>query len=275
MEFKVMPADDPAQIVTPAVIDRLSNGVLSVDKFHPDRVGVYTFRARLAERWRIGNIFLAGDAAHLAPPLFGQGLCAGMRDVANLVWKLRLVARGLAEDSLLDTYESERKEHARYWVSQAANMAHLIQTTDPKVAEGRDAHIRANPTDSLPPRPPLGPGLHAGEHDPQAGTLSAQPILADGRRLDDLVGQRFLVAATPEIIAALSAQLTARISASTEVVVLTDIALVGELLAAVGSPAVCVRPDRYVLGTADDSTTLEALLTTVPTLVPTSAHAAF
>ncbi len=274
MEFKVMPGDDPEEIVTSEAIARLSNGVLSVDKFVADRVAIYTFRARLAEQWRVGNVFLAGDAAHLAPPLFGQGLCAGMRDVANLVWKLRLVARGLAEESLLDTYESERKEHARYWVSQAANMAQLIQTTDPKVADGRDAHIRANPTETLPPRPPLGPGLHAGEQDDCAGMLSAQPVLADGRHLDDLVGQRFLIAAAPELVAGLSPELTARIAASSEVVVLSDQNVVGELLASTTSRALCVRPDRYILGSADDSSTLEALLATVPTLVPTSAPAA-
>lgn len=274
MEFKVMPGDDPQEIITPEAIARLSNGVLNVDDFVPDRVAVYTFRARLAEQWRVGNVFLAGDAAHLAPPLFGQGLCAGMRDVANLVWKLRLVARGLAEENLLDTYESERRDHARYWVSQAANMAHLIQTTDPEVAEGRDAHIRANPTETLPPRPPLGPGLHAGQQDDCAGMLSVQPVLADGRRLDDLVGQRFLIAAATELVDALPPELTARIASSSEVVVLSDEDLVGELLASTASRAVCVRPDRYVLGVADDATTLEALLATVPTLAPTSAHAA-
>ncbi|WP_165824593.1 bifunctional 3-(3-hydroxy-phenyl)propionate/3-hydroxycinnamic acid hydroxylase [Micromonospora globispora] len=271
MEFKVMPGDDPEEIVTPEGIARLSSGILNVDKFVPDRVAIYTFRARLAEQWRIGNIFLAGDAAHLAPPLFGQGLCAGMRDIVNLVWKLRLVARGLADNSLLDTYESERKEHARYWVSQAANMARLLQTTDPEVAKGRDDHIRANPTESLPPRPPLGPGLHDGGHDKRAGVLSEQPTLDDGRRLDDLVGHRFLVATAPDLLAGLTRDLTARIAASPEVVVISDPAIVGPLLASSGAGAVCVRPDRYVLGAADDAAALEALLNKVPTLAPTAA----
>lgn len=271
MEFKVLPGDDPDEIVTPESIARLSNGVLNVDKFVPDRVAIYTFRARLAEQWRIGNIFLAGDAAHLAPPLFGQGLCAGMRDIANLVWKLRLVARGLADDSLLDTYESERKEHARYWVSQAANMAGLIQTTDPKVAKGRDDHIRANPTESMPPRPSLGPGLHDGGRDKRAGMLSEQPTLADGRRLDDLVGHRFLVASTPELLAGLTPEMTARLAASTEVATLSDPAVVGTLLASAGPNAVCVRPDRYLMGVADEAAALEALLNQVPTLTPTPA----
>lgn len=271
MEFKVMPGDDPEELITPEGVQRLSNGVLTTENFTPDRVAIYTFRARLAERWTVGNIFLAGDAAHLAPPLFGQGLCAGMRDIANLVWKLRLVQRGIAEPSLLESYEPERKEHARYWVTQAANMAHLLQTTDPAVAAGRDEHIRANPTESLPPRPPLGPGLHDGANDARAGLLSVQPTLQDGSKLDDLVGQRFLVAATPEVLAGLSPAITARISASSEVVVLSDPALVGSVLSSVQAQAICVRPDRYVFGAADDSAGLEALLAKVPTLPPTPA----
>jgi 3-(3-hydroxy-phenyl)propionate hydroxylase len=272
MEFKVMPGDDPEEIVTPAGVARLSDGILSEVNFTPDRVAIYTFRARLAERFRVGNIFLAGDAAHLAPPLFGQGLCAGMRDIANLVWKLRLVARGLADPSLLDTYESERKEHARYWVSQAANMAQLLQTTDPAVAAGRDAHIRANPTESAPPRPPLGSGLHRGPEE-GAGFLSMQPILDDGRRLDDIVGSRFLVAASSEVVSGLSPDLVARIDASSEVILLCDPEEVGTLLASSGAGAVCVRPDRYVFGIARDAESLERLLLEVPTLSATTPAA--
>ena len=70
-------------------------------RFHPDRQAVYTFRGRVAEQWRKGSIFLAGDAAHQAPPLIGLGLCAGLRDVQNLVWKLDFVARGHAGEELL------------------------------------------------------------------------------------------------------------------------------------------------------------------------------
>lgn len=136
MEFKVMPGDNPEEIVTPQGVERVSRGVLSTEHFTPDRVAIYTFRARLTEKWRVGSVFLAGDAAHQAPPLYGQGLCAGMRDVANLIWKMRLVSRGAADESLLDTYETERRAHAKYWVESAANMARLLQTTDPEVAAG-------------------------------------------------------------------------------------------------------------------------------------------
>lgn len=274
MEFKVMPGDDLDELVTPAAVQRVSRGVLPAADFTADRTVIYTFRSRLAEKWRDGNIFLAGDAAHQAPPLFGQGLCAGMRDVANLTWKLRLVSRGLADEALLETYESERRPHARYWVEAAATMAGLVQTTDPDVAAGRDTHIRANPTSSQPPAPPLGPGLHDGANDDRAGVLSVQPRLADGRRLDDIAGSRFLLAVQRELLDELPADLAARLTASEEINVLSDPELTGELLDSVHAGAVCVRPDRYIMGVADSAGALGKLLTRVPSLVPVSATAA-
>ena len=64
---------------------------------------------RLAERYRIGRVFLAGDAAHIHPPLGGQGLNLGIQDAFNLGWKLAAAVNGWAPDGLLDTYESERR----------------------------------------------------------------------------------------------------------------------------------------------------------------------
>ena len=265
LECKLLDGDDHDEIVTPEAIERLSRGVLDREHFEADRVAIYTFRARLAERFRVGNVFLVGDAAHQAPPLFGQGLCAGMRDAANLSWKLGMVARSLTAEDLLDTYESERREHAKYWVSRAAAMAGMVQTLDPQVAAGRDAHLRAHPDESAqPPAPPLGPGLHDGETDERAGTLSIQPMSSDGTRLDDLVGYRFLLATTDEALTAVSPEMAAALDASSEIQVITDPAWTTELLA--GSSALVVRPDRYVLGAAATPADLEPLLARVPSL---------
>lgn len=86
----------------------------SGDDFEVIRQAQYTFRARLADRWRRGRVFLLGDAAHLTPPFVGQGLCAGLRDAHNLTWKLARVLQQGAPEELLDTYERERKPHARH-----------------------------------------------------------------------------------------------------------------------------------------------------------------
>ncbi len=266
MEFKIMPGDDREELATPAVIERLSRGALPVNGFTPDRIAVYTFRGRVAERWRVGNTFLAGDAAHQAPPLFGQGLCAGMRDVANLVWKMALVHRGAAGAELLDTYESERRPHARGWVERAVTMARLLQTTDPQTAAGRDDFIRKNPEAAAESTPiALGPGLHAGPQNPRAGLLSVQPMFEDGTRLDDTVGGRFLVATRREILEALAPATRQALESDDETLVLTDEELIGALLGP-GPSALVVRPDRYVLGGAETAAELQELLRRLPFL---------
>ncbi|MGX5697155.1 bifunctional 3-(3-hydroxy-phenyl)propionate/3-hydroxycinnamic acid hydroxylase [Agromyces soli] len=271
MEFMLVPGDDPEEIVTPAAVERISRGVLPADKFTPDRQAVYTFRGRIARQWRSGNVFLAGDAAHQAPPLFGQGLCAGIRDVENLVWKLDLVARGIADDSLLDTYESERRPHATFWVETAANQAVIIQTLDPNVAEGRDEFIRRNPEASaVPTSPALGPGLHDGGRDDRAGKLGIQPILSDGTRLDDMVGNHFLVAVDRAVYDGLPTALKLALDDDGDIVTLTDPLKVGQILDAAAAKAVVMRPDHYILGVGDTVSDLEHLILRIPSI----AHAA-
>lgn len=201
--------------------------------------------------------FLAGDAAHLAPPLFGQGLCSGIRDAANLTWKLALVQRG-ADASLLDTYESERKPHARAWVEQATTMSEMIQATTPEVAAQRDAFIRAHPTEGAPRIPPLGVGFHNGE----AGGLRApQPALARPADFDEQLGYRFLIAGTAAALRELPSSVRDTLSDSPIVLVLDDSSPgVDELLKSVEADAIIVRPDRYIYGTALAGGELEPLL---------------
>jgi 3-(3-hydroxy-phenyl)propionate hydroxylase len=83
------------------------------------RTAVYTFRARLADRLRVGRTFLLGDAAHLTPPFIGQGLAAGLRDADNLAWKIAHVLTGRAGPGLLETYDTERRPHAAALIRKA------------------------------------------------------------------------------------------------------------------------------------------------------------
>jgi 2-polyprenyl-6-methoxyphenol hydroxylase-like FAD-dependent oxidoreductase len=154
-----------------------------------ERHAVYTFNARYAERWRDRRVFLAGDAAHLMPPFAGQGMCSGLRDAANLAWKLDLVLDGAAPDTLLDTYQSERLPSARAAIGFSMELGKVICVPDPAEAAARDAAMAAG-VDGTAPAPGL-PGIE-GEgfvHPtaPHAGTQLVQGRVG-GRLLDDVHG---------------------------------------------------------------------------------------
>jgi resorcinol 4-hydroxylase (NADPH) len=163
---------------------------------HLERHAVYTFRGRWAREWRRGRVFLAGDAAHLMPPFLGQGLCAGLRDSRSLTWRLSMVAAGLANESVLDSYGPERSAHVREIIDEAIALGQLICELDPVRAADRDASMRAGLLDPdavtvEPPQPRLGDPSISEPGDDSAGTLSIQArVEADGAvgLFDDVVG---------------------------------------------------------------------------------------
>ncbi len=120
------------------------------------RVGL---SVRYPGRWRRGRVLLAGDAAHQMPPFLGQDLCAGLRDVANLAWKLAVAVRDAAPDALLDSYQSERAPHVQAIIALAVRLGGLIQTVNPAEAAARDRRMVDAPETLRVVMPAPGPGL--------------------------------------------------------------------------------------------------------------------
>ena len=107
-----------------------------------ERKAVYRFHARVVERFRMGRVFLVGDAAHITPPFAGQGLVAGLRDCANLAWKLAWVLRGHADEAVLDSYNTERRPHARAMIALARLMGRLVMPMNAMTAFFSHGSIR-------------------------------------------------------------------------------------------------------------------------------------
>jgi len=160
-----------------------------------ERHTVYRFQARWVDTWRSGPLLLAGDAAHQMPPFAGQGMCSGLRDAANLAWKLDLVLAEKAPAGLLETYPSERIPHVAAVINLSMELGKVICIADPAEAAARDtvmvAAAKGEQMMTPPPSLGIGPGvLHDG--DPHAGQLFVQGRVRYGGAsglFDDVVGR--------------------------------------------------------------------------------------
>ena len=274
-EFALLPDESKEQLERPETAWQL------LEQYHglgPDDVRfirqlVYTFEARIAQRWRDGRVFLAGDAAHTMPPYLGQGACSGIRDSANLAWKLDLVLRGRAEDSLLDTYELERRPHVTVVTHMAMGLGSIANMHDPQAAAQRDAAFKAGQAPPPPALPTITDGvLH---HQPDgtvaapAGSLVPQGrVTAGGRtgRFDDVVGRGFVLVSTTDVTSTLSDEQRSFLDeVGCRVVRLgTDVTdedgVHTSYLEQLGAVAYLARPDFVLFGAAAEATEVGALI---------------
>lgn len=196
-ELRLLEGEDPAAMEKPENVWRLLSRWITPEDATLWRSASYRFHALVGARWRRERVFIAGDAAHQQPPFLGQGLCQGIRDAANLGWKLARRLRGTAGDALLDTYGPERAGHVRKLTGIIRAIGGLIGERDPAKAEARDNRLIAEAGGTIVPVPrqDLMPALDCGfvSAAPHAarGTLFPQPWIAgkSGRqRLDDVAG---------------------------------------------------------------------------------------
>ncbi len=268
-EFMLLPGEDEAAMTDPAVVADLLAPYLADVPHRLLRAATYRFHGLVAERWRDGRVFLAGDAAHQTPPFFGQGMCHGMRDVANLVWKLALVVEGQADASLLDSYQVERDPHVRAVVSAAVEAGRYICELDPARAAERDAAMRERARSGVTGTaadliPAYRDGVVAA-YTPGAGERFVQPRVADGALLDTATGSGWRLF-TRDVAAAHAAS-----QAVVLPVTIVDVAGIGDdgtldrWLERHGVDFALVRPDAYVFGTGngDPAALLDRAATTL------------
>jgi 3-(3-hydroxy-phenyl)propionate hydroxylase len=238
------------------------------------RVTEYTFRAKFAERWRRGNVFLLGDAAHLTPPFIGQGMGAGLRDAMNLAWKLAGVLHGSLPPEVLETYEQERKPHARFMIGMALSMGwamtaggelgnairrlivprlHLVPGLRDKLVESRTPALHRSAM------------VHKTRRPRQlAGTLCPNPVVAEEKRLDAVLGAGFSIVTTTRPLAF-------QVAALDELGAVLHVAERGSELERWlhrgHATAAIIRPDRTVMCSGQN---LSALCAAVPQFLSTA-----
>ncbi len=176
-EFRLNPGEKADDMMRDKTIHSLLSAWTPRASYEIRRKAVYQFHAAVAQKWRIGNIFLAGDAAHQMPPFIGQGMNTGLRDVLNLSWKLSLVIDGKADDSLLDTYEEERLPHAEDLVEWSVTFGNLME----HLAE-TEAAKRAGKEPPEAPKKQKSAGYGQGRHIPplRSGLIRIDQVSNDG-----------------------------------------------------------------------------------------------
>lgn len=265
-EFMLRPGETREEMEKDETLAELLKPWAKAGDIEIERKAVYRFHARSCTRYHQGRVFLVGDAAHITPPFVGQGLVAGLRDAANLSWKLAWVLQGRANASILDSYDRERRPHATQMIRLAKWMGKLVMPRNRIMAmlvHGTMALLRKIPalrayTDELGIKPknefPEGlfvkgrARLKRGSQLPQGRIRRAEGVVA---RSDDALEGFSLLGLGQDPAAHLSAatrEAWARHGGSV-VHLGVDNDLDGCLVAKTGARGWCVvvRPDRVVL----------------------------
>ncbi len=272
-EFRLLDGESAADYQTIEQIEPLIKpwlGDTPAEQLRLVRVTAYTFRAQVASSWRDRNVFVLGDAAHLTPPFVGQGMAAGLRDALNLTWKVAGVLSNSLPESVLDTYEQERKAHAATMIMMAVSVGAAMtgggtlgdlvrKVVFPRLQNLRLPGTRTSAADGV------APGLHRSEMVVKsrvpgglAGTLCPNPVLRDGQRLDQIVGNRFALVTSAWLSPAQLKELDARGAVAVPV---SRESQLGRWLRAGRASAAIVRPDGAVMQAGKD---IRALCDAVP-----------
>jgi 3-(3-hydroxy-phenyl)propionate hydroxylase len=267
-EFRLRPGEQPDDLDEAQVVELIRPwlGAADPDKITFLRRTWYTFRGAVADRWHDRRVFLLGDAAHLTPPFIGQGMCAGIRDAANLTWKLALVLSGRADDRLLSTYEAERRPHAGRMIRLAILIGSIMTGGSARTARLRRAALRT--ASRLPgveqkvidtAWPALPAGTLIARRDRAAGQLCPQPRVRTHHGdvlLDQALGDGFaIVTRGGDGVAAYDPVTRDYFEALGTSLVHLDAADIdgplNALLGRTGPVALLLRPDRVIAASAD------------------------
>jgi 3-(3-hydroxy-phenyl)propionate hydroxylase len=261
-ELMLLPSEDPELMTEPQTVWRLLHRWVKPGQATLERAATYVFHSLVARRWQEGRVLLAGDSVHQTPPFLGQGLCAGMRDVANLSWKLIHELRDRpSAGKLLATYGPERIPHVRAFIALAVKVGHWIQQTDTQQAKERDTRLLRHDHSFAFPSPRLGDGIHRAHSNAMAvGRIAPQFEGPDGRWSDDVAGAAWSLWLDANISGQIDEALLFRLK-DAGVAVLFDPGLrAREWLAENGAGAALLRPDRYVFDICENRAALETAL---------------
>ena len=216
-----------------------------------ERKTIYTFESAIARKWRKGRVFIAGDAAHLMPPFMGQGMCAGIRDASNLAWKIANCIRNKFDETLLNTYQSERSLNVKEYIETTMRMGEFvnavesIQITDNIKSDNKGIKSMQSI------KPKLGKGL-GNLKDRNRGKTFPQFKLKNNKTLDDHFSKKGMII--------LSSEIKHKNLKNYSLLKVKNLSNVSKYLKNINSKAILVRPDRFILASARSNKDVSLLL---------------
>lgn len=212
-----------------------------------ERKTIYTFKSAISRKWKKGRIFIAGDAAHLMPPFMGQGMCAGIRDVSNLAWKIAKCLRNKHSEKILKTYQSERFSNVKEYVETTMRMGEFVNAVGSDQITDNISSTSDGTKSMQSIKPKLGQGL-GNKTDKSRGNIFPQFKTRNGYYLDEKFSKKPILLLSPQIKIKISKKLNS--TDSKNYVGLSNYFKISN------SKAIIVRPDRFILNSCSYSKNL-------------------
>mgnify|MGYP001161244044 FL=1 len=237
-EFAIHNSESEKQVLSNSYIWKFLKPWLKPRDAYMERKTIYTFQSAISKRWRKGRVFLAGDAAHLMPPFMGQGMCAGIRDVSNLAWKISYCLKNNHNEKLLNTYQSERYSNVKEYIKTTAKMGEFVNAIGTSNITGEVSSTPDGKKSMRSIKPKLGKGLGSVK-DKNRGKIFPQFNINYTKSLDVKFSLKPILILSKEIKKNISKKINSVQSKKNK--------NLEKFFENSNSKAVIVRPDRFIL----------------------------
>ena len=250
-EFAINDSESEKKVLSNSYIWNFLKPWLKPSDAFMERKTIYTFQSAISKNWKKGRVFLAGDAAHLMPPFMGQGMCAGIRDASNLAWKIANCLRNKFNETLLNTYQSERSLNVKEYIETTMRMGEFVNAVESiQITDNiRSDNKGIKSMQSIKPK--LGKGL-GNLKDKNRGKTFPQFKLKNNKTLDNNFSKKGMIV--------LSSDVNPKTSKYYSILKAKNFSNVSRYLKNIKSKAILVRPDRFILASARSNKEVNLLL---------------
>ena len=261
-EFKMMPGETSEDLEKDEKVWELLSPWVNENNAVLERAQVYSFHACIAKSWRERNVLIAGDAAHQMPPFMGAGMGTGIKDIANIAWKIDLLLNGKASKNILDTYQKERHSHAKWTVAQTVTIGQVIEGFC-AAAEGKEYEPKGPSYDVNFPHIPS--GIYSDPQDMISGVPVPQPLLMRENKkvlMDNIIESNFaLITKDQDLDLSEKAKLISNSLDIKTIFIGSEDDVEGRLDGIFNKySTILVRPDKYTYGGVSDNSEVSNMI---------------